>query len=50
MGGLAIAAGFGWTSTGRIGAALPLAAIPILALSVVLDRRAVGRQRIALSE
>jgi DHA1 family inner membrane transport protein len=47
LGGLAIAAGFGWTSTGWIGAALALAAVPILALSVMLDRRPVRRPRIA---
>jgi DHA1 family inner membrane transport protein len=47
LGGLAIAAGFGWTSTGWIGAALALGAVPILALSVMLDRRPVRRPRIA---
>jgi DHA1 family inner membrane transport protein len=43
LGGLSIAAGFGWTSTGWIGAALGLAAIPILGLSVMLDRRRARR-------
>lgn len=39
LGGAAIAAGFGWTSTGWLGAGLALAALPILAFSAVLDRR-----------
>ncbi|HEX4741617.1 MAG TPA: MFS transporter [Caulobacteraceae bacterium] len=50
LGGLAIAAGFGWTSTGWIGAALALAAVPILALSVMLDRPRLGRRRLTLPE
>jgi DHA1 family inner membrane transport protein len=40
FGGLSIAAGYGWTSTGWIGAALAAAAIPIFGVSVVLDLRA----------
>jgi DHA1 family inner membrane transport protein len=39
LGGLSIAAGFGWTSTGWIGAALALAALPILGLSALLEAR-----------
>ncbi|HEY1927810.1 MAG TPA: MFS transporter [Caulobacteraceae bacterium] len=39
LGGLSIAAGFGWTSTGWIGAALALAALPILGISVWLESR-----------
>ncbi|HSZ53029.1 MAG TPA: MFS transporter [Caulobacteraceae bacterium] len=39
LGGLTIAAGFGWTSTGWIGAALALAALPILGLSAWLEAR-----------
>ncbi len=40
LGGLAIAAGFGWTSTGLVGSALALAALPIWLVSVALDARA----------
>jgi DHA1 family inner membrane transport protein len=40
FGGLSIAAGFGWSSTGWIGAALAAAAIPIFGLSAALDLRA----------
>jgi DHA1 family inner membrane transport protein len=43
FGGLSIAAGFGWTSTGWIGAALAFAAIPILGISAALELRT--RQR-----
>ena len=40
FGGLSIAAGFGWSSTGWIGAGLAAAAIPILGLSAALELRA----------
>ncbi|MDR3510741.1 MAG: MFS transporter [Caulobacteraceae bacterium] len=40
LGGVVIAAGLGWTSTGWVGAALALAALPILGLSAFLDRKA----------
>jgi DHA1 family inner membrane transport protein len=39
LGGMVIAAGYGWTSTGWLGAGLALAAVPILGLSILLDRR-----------
>ena len=39
LGGLAIAAGYGWTSTGLVGAALTLGGLAIWALSYALDRR-----------
>ena len=48
FGGLSIAAGFGWSSTGWIGAVLAALAIPIFGLSAVLDlraRRGGGRRR-----
>lgn len=35
-----VAAGLGWTSTGWVGTALALAALPILGLSAFLDRKA----------
>ena len=39
LGGVVIAAGYGWTSTGWLGAGLALAALPFLGLSVLLERR-----------
>ncbi|MFW2830656.1 MFS transporter [Sphingomonas sp. ID0503] len=39
LGGLAIAAGWGWTSTGYVGCALALGGLVILGVSVALDRR-----------
>lgn len=39
LGGLAISAGFGWTSTGWVGAALALGGLVVLVLSVALERR-----------
>uniref|UniRef100_UPI0035C9991A MFS transporter n=1 Tax=uncultured Sphingomonas sp. TaxID=158754 RepID=UPI0035C9991A len=39
LGGMAIAAGFGWTSTGWVGCGLALAGFAIWAVSVVLARR-----------
>lgn len=39
LGGVAIAAGYGWTSPAWLGAGLALAAVPILGLSVLLERR-----------
>ncbi|CAN5853598.1 MFS transporter [soil metagenome] len=39
LGGLAIAAGFGWTSTGWVGCGLALGGLAILAVSVRLERR-----------
>ena len=39
LGGMAITAGYGWTSTGYVGAALALGGLVILAISVAVDRR-----------
>jgi DHA1 family inner membrane transport protein len=39
LGGLAIAAGFGWTSTGWVGAALALAGLAMLGVSAAVQRR-----------
>jgi DHA1 family inner membrane transport protein len=39
LGGVVIAAGYGWTSTGWLGAVLALAALPFLGLSILLERR-----------
>lgn len=39
LGGLAIAAGYGWTSTGWVGALLALGGLAILGLAVLADRR-----------
>jgi DHA1 family inner membrane transport protein len=39
VGGMAIVAGWGWETTGAIGAVLALAGLPIWALSVALDRK-----------
>ena len=41
LGGMAIAAGYGWTSTGWVGAALALAGLVVLAVSVAMQRRGV---------
>ncbi|MEH3104792.1 MAG: MFS transporter [Sphingomonas phyllosphaerae] len=40
LGGMAIAAGWGWTSTGPVGAALAVAGLVVLAISWAVDRRA----------
>jgi DHA1 family inner membrane transport protein len=40
LGGMAIAAGWGWTSTGPVGAALAVAGLAVLAVSWAVDRRA----------
>ena len=39
LGGMAIAAGYGWTSTGWVGCGLALAGLVIWSVSFVLDRR-----------
>jgi DHA1 family inner membrane transport protein len=39
LGGMAIAAGWGWTSTGYVGAGLALGGLAIWAVAVTLDRR-----------
>lgn len=46
LGGLSIAAGYGWTSTGSVGAALAAAGIVVFAISLMLDR---GVQREGLA-
>jgi len=38
LGGLSVAAGHGWTSTGWVGALLAAAGIVVFAISVMLDR------------
>ena len=38
LGGLAITAGFGWTSTGWVGVALALGGLAVLAISALLER------------
>jgi DHA1 family inner membrane transport protein len=43
LGGLAIAAGYGWTSTGWVGCALALAGFAIWCVAVALDRPAPAR-------
>jgi DHA1 family inner membrane transport protein len=47
LGGLAIAAGFGWTSTGLVGSALALGGLAIWLVSLALDARASRERRIA---
>lgn len=49
LGGLAITAGYGWTSTGWVGSALALGGVAIWAVAVLADRRsaAVGLARAA---
>ena len=39
LGGMAIAAGFGWTSTGLVGAGLALSGLAVWAIAVALARR-----------
>lgn len=39
LGGLAIAAGYGWTSTGWVGALLSLGGLAVLGVAVLADRR-----------
>lgn len=39
LGGLAISAGFGWTSTGWVGSLLAVAALPLWLWAVLLERR-----------
>ena len=42
LGGMAISAGFGWTSTGWVGAMLGIAGMVVFAASIALDRRSKG--------
>jgi DHA1 family inner membrane transport protein len=47
LGGMAIAAGFGWTSTGYVGCALAVAGLGVWGISLGLDSRD-ARKRISL--
>jgi DHA1 family inner membrane transport protein len=47
LGGLAVAWGFGWTSTGTVGALLAVAGLIVFAISIALDR--MGREKSALA-
>lgn len=42
LGGVSIAAGFGWTSTGWVGVLLGLVGAAVFALSMILERRSAG--------
>jgi DHA1 family inner membrane transport protein len=42
LGGMAIAAGYGWTSTGWVGAGLALCGLVVWAISVRQDRAVLG--------
>ena len=46
LGGMAISAGFGWTSTGWVGAMLGVAGMVVFAASIALDRRSNSAPRI----
>lgn len=50
LGGLAIAAGYGWTSTGWVGSALALGGLAFWALSLRLDQAVVQRPSAALDQ
>jgi DHA1 family inner membrane transport protein len=50
LGGMAIAAGYGWTSTGWVGCVLALAGLGIWAVSFGLERRASFRPRHASNQ
>ena len=43
LGGLAIAAGYGWTATGWVGCGLALGGLAIWAVAVLAERRSLGR-------
>jgi len=45
LGGLAIASGFGWTSTGWVGCALALGGLAIWSVAAIADRRTSKRSR-----
>jgi len=42
LGGLAIAAGYGWTSTGWVGSALALAGLVLWSVSIVVERKGIS--------
>ncbi len=44
LGGIAISAGFGWTSTGWVGAALGVAGLAVFAASLAVDRATISRR------
>ncbi|OWQ82991.1 MFS transporter [Roseateles terrae] len=46
LGGMAIAAGYGWTSTGWVGLALAIGGLLVWALSLADDRRTVARRAV----
>ncbi|HEX7854226.1 MAG TPA: MFS transporter [Sphingobium sp.] len=48
LGGLAIAAGYGWTSTGWVGCLLALGGLAILGISVAVERRTTTRLCVAI--
>jgi len=43
LSGMAIAAGFGWTSTGKVGAGLAVGGLVILGVSAMVERGKIGR-------
>ncbi len=43
LGGMAVAAGYGWTSTGLVGAGLALTGFAVWVIAVVLAKREGGR-------
>lgn len=47
LGGIAIASGLGWTSTGWVGAALAFGGLAFLAVSMLLERGACGKAALA---
>lgn len=50
LGGLAIASGYGWTSTGWVGCALALGGLGVWALALVLSREADAKPALAPAE
>jgi DHA1 family inner membrane transport protein len=50
LGGMAIAAGFGWTSTGWVGTALALGGLALWAVSVLVERRQAPQGSLALQD
>ena len=49
LGGVTIAAGYGWTSTGWVGLALSVIGIAVLLWSFALDRKRVGPQPVTIA-
>jgi len=50
LGGMAIAAGFGWTSTGWVGTALALGGLALWGVSVLVERRQAPHGSLALQD